>query len=67
MASQHPILFRENEDGTFDLLVDSRTREMDVEGDDLLGALRRARVSESDAWIESLNGETRSLLRYALP
>ena len=66
MAERHPILLRQNEDLTFDLLVDSRAREYDIPERDILGALRRARVSESDAWVETLAGESVPLLRYAL-
>lgn len=42
-------VFRSNGDGTFDLEIDGRAAEYDVEPDDFPAALRRRRLDRSDS------------------
>lgn len=43
-GSEPKVRFEENEDGTYDLWVNGRVKEYDVEAEDFSQALRRARV-----------------------
>lgn len=58
------IVFEQNPDGTFDLKVDGRIREYDVEQPDLHGALRRARIQPTEeVFIEDTSGYRERLPR----
>jgi hypothetical protein len=43
-------------EGLYDLVVDGRAREYDVEPDDFAGAVRRARLDPKDVLIEDDTG-----------
>lgn len=40
----------------YDLIVDGRAREYDIEPHDLKGALRRARITEGPVYVEDATG-----------
>lgn len=57
MANRDGVLFLENEDGTYDLLVQRRVKEFDINREDFAGALHRARVSPgASVLVEALSG-----------
>lgn len=56
-------VFEENPDGTYDLLVDRRRVEYDVEADEFHDALRRARFDGADVWVEDETGHRERLGR----
>ena len=58
------VVFENNGDGTYDLKVDGRTLEYDVEVDDFGHALRRRRVdSGSEVYVEDETGYRERLTR----
>lgn len=46
----------DEEGSLYDLIVDGRAREYDIEPYDLKGALRRARITEGPVYIEDETG-----------
>lgn len=56
-------VFRENEDGTYDLWHDGRIKEYDVEEYDFKGAIRRARIQPEVIMIEDTTGYRTRLTR----
>lgn len=50
-------VFQENFNGTYDLVVNGRTREYEIDPDDLVHALRRARIPAGDeVYVEDESG-----------
>jgi hypothetical protein len=56
-------VFVPNQDGTYDLQVDHRTREYDVDPEDLMAAVRRARLDPSKVSVEDETGYRVGLTR----
>lgn len=51
------VVFEETPEGLYDLKIDRRTREHDIEPTELGAALRRARVPKDvDVFVEDLTG-----------
>lgn len=60
------IVFRQNQDGTYDLEVDGRAQEYDVAPDDFSGALRRRRIAptkQDPVFVEDQTGYRKRLGR----
>lgn len=56
-------VFRENANGTYDLEVDGRTRDYDLDDDEFGDALRRVRYTGPDVYLEDLTGARERILR----
>lgn len=56
-------VFRANGDGTFDLEVDGRAAEYDVDPEDFASALRRRRVEPTEVYVEDETGYRSKLRR----
>lgn len=57
------IVFEEQPSGLYDLKVDGRVKEYDVEPWDILGALSRARVAPGEVFVEDASGYRQRLRR----